>query len=129
LTPEMISDLMETPWSMGIKSDFLCRCAFERQNGFPLGTLCVVDHEPRTLSERQKESLMFLANQVTKLFELQSINEGLKETQKQLKEKNIQLKKLRGSRVSRYENASCQYDRDCRCTQSEIQRYFGQFRS
>jgi signal transduction histidine kinase len=39
---------------------------------------------------------MFLANQVTKLFELQSINEGLKETQKQLKEKNIQLKNFAG---------------------------------
>lgn len=66
------------------------------KNGLPLGTLCVIDHEPRTLSERQKESLMFLANQVTKLFELQSINEGLKETQKQLKEKNIQLKNFAG---------------------------------
>ncbi|WP_019038628.1 sensor histidine kinase [Psychroflexus tropicus] len=66
------------------------------KNGYALGTLCVIDHQPRTLSEKQKEGLHFLANQVTKLFELHSINRGLKKTQTQLQEKNNQLKNFAG---------------------------------
>jgi signal transduction histidine kinase len=66
------------------------------RDGYALGTLCVIDHQPRTLSEKQKEGLKFLANQVIKLFELHSINRGLKKTQKQLKEKNAQLRNFAG---------------------------------
>lgn len=66
------------------------------KDGYALGTLCVIDHQPRTLSQKQKEGLLFLANQVIKLFELHSINRGLKKTQKQLKEKNAQLKNFAG---------------------------------
>ena len=66
------------------------------KNGYALGTLCVIDHQPRTLSTKQKEGLQFLANQVIKLFELHSINSGLKKTQEQLREKNYQLKNFAG---------------------------------
>ena len=66
------------------------------KDGFALGTLCVIDHQPRTLSAKQKEGLRFLANQVLKLFELHSINSGLKKTQEQLREKNYQLKNFAG---------------------------------
>ena len=87
----------ENPMVYGDKKViFYAGVPLKDKNGFALGTLCVVDHQPRTLSARQKEALMFLANQVTKLFELQSINDGLKETQKQLKEKNNQLKNFAG---------------------------------
>ncbi|WP_421753045.1 GAF domain-containing sensor histidine kinase [Croceimicrobium sp.] len=40
------------------------------ENDMALGTLCVIDRVPRTLSESQKESLRILADQVVKLFEL-----------------------------------------------------------
>ncbi len=66
------------------------------KDGYALGTLCVIDHQPRTLSKKQKEGLFYLANQVTKLFELHSMNRGLEKTKKQLEEKNIQLKNFAG---------------------------------
>lgn len=75
---------------------FYAGATLRDKKGFALGTLCVIDYQPRTLSEKQKESLLFLANQVDKLFELHSINKGLKKTQKQLKEKNYQLRNFAG---------------------------------
>jgi len=40
------------------------------QDGFAVGTLCVIDHEPRKLSEEQKQSLLALSRQVMALLEL-----------------------------------------------------------
>jgi signal transduction histidine kinase/CheY-like chemotaxis protein len=39
--------------------------------GLPIGTLCVLDREPRTLSEVQQRALRVLANQVMSQFEMQ----------------------------------------------------------
>jgi len=39
--------------------------------GLPIGTLCVLDHQPRTLSEVQQRALRVLANQVMSQFEMQ----------------------------------------------------------
>lgn len=39
--------------------------------GFPLGTICVIDRKPRKLDERQYELLEGLSKQVIRLFELQ----------------------------------------------------------
>lgn len=75
---------------------FYAGVPLRNKDGYALGTLCVIDYQPRTLSQKQKEGLMFLANQVIKLFELHSINRGLKKTQKQLKEKNAQLRNFAG---------------------------------
>lgn len=61
-----------------------------------LGTLCVIDHEPKVLTTIQKESLERLAHQVVKLFELRSINQGLRNTQKLLRENNQKLKNFAG---------------------------------
>lgn len=66
------------------------------KDGYALGTLCVIDHQPRTLSQKQKEGLLFLAHQVIKLFEINTINRGLKKTQKELQEKNTQLRNFAG---------------------------------
>lgn len=66
------------------------------ENGHPLGTICVIDFKPKTLSEQQKIALKNLANQVVKLFELRSKNENLKETQSNLREKNAQLRNFAG---------------------------------
>lgn len=66
------------------------------ENGFALGTLCVIDHQPRTLDDRQRKALIYLANQVIQLFNIRLKNNILRESQKQLKEKNTQLKNFAG---------------------------------
>jgi PAS domain S-box-containing protein len=40
-------------------------------DGFVLGTLCAIDHEPKALTLRQQEALALLARQVIELLELQ----------------------------------------------------------
>lgn len=65
-------------------------------DGYALGTICVVDFEPRKLSEQQKTALKNLSNQVVKLLELRARNENLREVQKNLREKNEQLKNFAG---------------------------------
>lgn len=39
-------------------------------DGYPIGTLSVVDHKPRVLTENQKNSLLALSNQITRLLEM-----------------------------------------------------------
>jgi len=62
--------------------------------GFPLGTLCVIDRKPRQLSESQKQSLEALAKQVIKLLELRKHKYQLKKTNQLLTEKNQMLEKF-----------------------------------
>ncbi len=40
------------------------------ENGFPLGTLCVIDNNPKVLNEQQIQSLKMLSKQVLNLLEL-----------------------------------------------------------
>jgi two-component sensor histidine kinase len=42
--------------------------------GFPLGTVCVLDYKPRDLNETQKDFLRLMAHQVMTLLELRRIN-------------------------------------------------------
>jgi len=49
------------------------------EDGLALGTLCVVDYEPRTLSQAQINSLGALARQVMQLLKLKSINNAVQE--------------------------------------------------
>lgn len=64
--------------------------------GYALGTLCVFDTKPKTLSAHQEEALKALAYQVTNLIEIRRKNKKLKTLQKQLKKKNKELKKFAG---------------------------------
>lgn len=69
------------------------------ENGYPLGTICVIDHKPNTITEYQLRALKNLSSQVMKLIELNKRNDELKEAQDRLKRKNEKLKDFAG-RVS-----------------------------
>jgi signal transduction histidine kinase len=63
-------------------------------DGFPLGTICVIDHQPREMAPDQKKALQALSNQVVKLLELRKKNRLLSETQKEIVHRNEELKKF-----------------------------------
>lgn len=62
--------------------------------GFPLGTLCIIDHTPKELSPNQIESLRALASQVVALLELRKKNSQLSKTQAMLEERNKELEQF-----------------------------------
>ncbi len=62
--------------------------------GFPLGTLCIMDFEPRELDGRQIESLKVLANQAVNLFELRRANIRLEKKQAELAQQNYNLEQF-----------------------------------
>ena len=70
--------------------------------GFPLindenhvlGTLCVVDHKPRNLSNEQVEGLHCLVNQILQIFELQKKSNDLKISRKLFKEKSERFENI-----------------------------------
>jgi len=59
--------------------------------GHCLGTLCVIDNEPKDLNENQKESLKLLSRQVTLLFELRKKNQELLKANEEVLRLNKQL--------------------------------------
>ena len=65
--------------------------------GNPLGTLCIIDSKPKTLTQSQIDSLKDLASQVESLFELRRNNLKLLEAEKLLHKKNEQLRKFAGT--------------------------------
>lgn len=62
--------------------------------GYPLGTLCVIDHEPRKLSEEQINALKILSNQVVTLLEIRKSNIELKTIRDQLEVRNKELEQF-----------------------------------
>lgn len=59
--------------------------------GYPLGTLCVLDHAPKKLTVNQIESLKSLARQVSHLMELRKTNLRLEEKKVELEKKNHEI--------------------------------------
>ena len=59
--------------------------------GYPLGSLCVIDNKPRDITPEQIDSLKSLANQVVKLMELRKMVWELKDTQEKLLAANQNL--------------------------------------
>jgi len=53
---------------------FYAGALLETPDGFPLGTVCVLDYRPRELDEAQKAFLRLMAHQVMKLLELRRVN-------------------------------------------------------
>ena len=62
--------------------------------GLPLGTLCVIDHKPKLLSQGQMNSLKALSKQVMNLLQLRKSNKQLKKTLLDLEEKNDELERF-----------------------------------
>lgn len=65
-------------------------------DGFALGTLCAFGHEPKNLTEFQKDILINLGKQVVHLFELRKRNNELTKAKLQLKVQNNNLKQFTG---------------------------------
>lgn len=63
-------------------------------NGLPLGTLCVIDHEPKQLDEGQIKSLRALGNQVMNLLNLRKTRFELEKSFKTLEAKNLELERF-----------------------------------
>lgn len=59
-----------------------------------VGTLCVIDHQPKSLSESQVETLKVLSKQVVNLLKLRKSNQTLSKTLEELKVKNEELEKF-----------------------------------
>ncbi|EAQ41541.1 ATP-binding protein [Polaribacter sp. MED152] len=70
---------------------FYAGAPLNTEDGYPLGTLCVIDNEPKTLNEEQKEALKLLANQVVNLLELRKKNRELENVNKEVSNLNEQL--------------------------------------
>jgi signal transduction histidine kinase len=70
---------------------FYAGAPLNTSEGFPLGTLCVIDNKPRELSLTQKNSLKLLAKQVVSLLELRKKNYELHELNKKVTNLNEQL--------------------------------------
>lgn len=64
------------------------------KEGYPLGTLCVLDNVPKNLTENQKLSLQALAKQVVSLFELNKANEELHANKELLEQTNEELERF-----------------------------------
>lgn len=64
------------------------------EDGMPLGTLCVIDKEPKNLSEAQIISLRALTKQVMNLMELRRKKLQLEKAMTRLEEKNEQLEQF-----------------------------------
>lgn len=63
-------------------------------DGYPLGTLCVLDHEPRKLSDDQIKALDTLSKQVMTLLEIRKSNMMLRKTKEELETRNKELEQF-----------------------------------
>ncbi|MVM37234.1 GAF domain-containing protein [Spirosoma sp. HMF3257] len=62
--------------------------------GFPLGSLCVIDNNPKELTEKQLAALKTLAKQVVNLLELRRSNKALSTVKKLLEQRNDELEQI-----------------------------------
>lgn len=64
------------------------------EKGLPIGSFCVIDHKPKTLSQNQIHSLKALSDQTMKLLELRLKTLELKKTMEKLEKKNEELERF-----------------------------------
>ncbi|WP_166382137.1 GAF domain-containing sensor histidine kinase [Polaribacter sp. 11A2H] len=70
---------------------FYAGAPLNSSEGFPLGTLCVIDNKPNELNDSQRESLLLLSKQVVVLLELRKKNEELALSNDKIAKLNEQL--------------------------------------
>ncbi|TYP74966.1 sensor histidine kinase [Aquimarina intermedia] len=75
---------------------FYAGVSLKDESGHALGTLCVIDHKPNTITKKQINSLQVLARQIMKLLTLRKSNEQLKKLQSELTQKNELLRGFAG---------------------------------
>jgi signal transduction histidine kinase len=64
------------------------------ENGYPLGTLCVIDHKPRDLSKKQIRILKSLASHVINYLNLRKNKLMLEKSMAALRNKNIEVERF-----------------------------------
>lgn len=69
-------------------------------DGFPIGTICVVDKKPRKLSVKQKDALKALSRQVMMALEIRKNKRELEQSLKALVYKNVALEGFTDSYVN-----------------------------
>lgn len=82
------------PFVDGAKAIFYAGVPLINPEGLALGTLCIFDHEPRVLSESQKNALITLGKQVVNSMELRRQNLKLEAAKSLLIQHNSELKKF-----------------------------------
>jgi len=78
------------------------------EEGYALGTLCVLDHSPRDLSEQQREALLVLSTQVVTQLEL---GKSKKDVRRAEQDANAAHEALRASKEFQSRLIAC--NRDC----------------
>ncbi len=95
VVPDMRKDerFMDNPFVAGVPhAIFYAGIPLVTQEGYAIGSLCVIDLEPRELTEEQIDSLRRLARQATRLLDLRL---ALKETQQHYLERAEAFDQLR----------------------------------
>lgn len=73
---------------------FYAGCPLISLDGFALGTLCVIDHTPRRLSDAEADTLRRLSRQLANLLELRRMVSSQRDAQLQLVQQASELQKL-----------------------------------
>ena len=81
----------DNPLVKDFKAIFYAGVPLRTSDGYALGTLCVYDHKPRTLSLEEQDALRGLAKQTVLLFEARKRNIELKEAQNETTQRNDRL--------------------------------------
>jgi signal transduction histidine kinase len=84
------------PLVEGFKAIFYAGAPLIDKNGYKLGTLCVYDHQPRTLTKKQVDALKAMAKQVMSLFEERFQTFELQKMKEQVEVRNQELKDFAG---------------------------------
>lgn len=86
----------DNPFTINKQAVFYAGARLVNSEGFSLGTLCVFDTKPRTITKKQRKALAALAYQVVNLFEARKHNRMLMAAQEELRERNEELKNFAG---------------------------------
>jgi hypothetical protein len=90
----------EHPGRAALNVQFYAGISLKTRDGYNLGTLCVIDHEPKTLTEIQQKMLAVLSRQVMHILDFEESMWLLKEQYLEAKKSEIKLRSFYESSVS-----------------------------